>query len=800
MSESWKTANLPVVGMHCANCAVTIERSLKRADGVGEASVNYATEWARVSYDPSIMNVKGLVERIQDAGYEVATSTVTLPVKGLNCANCAGQVEKALSQVDGVLEVTVNLATERVTVRFIPGVAQIAALKKAIVDAGYEVIETTGLTAPEDAERQARLEDISRQRRLLLIGLVFTVPAFVLSMLAGFMLIPESLGLRLALLALVTPVQFYVGRQFYVGAYKALKAGSANMDVLIALGTSAAYIYSLITTFLVPGHVYYETAAVIITLIVLGKYLEARAKGRTSEAIRKLMDLNPKTARVLRDGEEVEVPAGAVQVGDRVVVRPGERIPVDGIVVEGHSSVDESMLTGESVPVEKGIGSEVIGATINQEGRLIVEASRVGADTVLAQIVRVVQEAQGSKAPVQHLADKVAGIFVPVVVGIACLTFVSWMLAGKGFSAAFFPTVAVLVIACPCALGLATPTAVMVGTGKGAQMGILIKSGEALERLSRLDAIALDKTGTLTIGKPSVTDIVPRAEGKINAETLLAIAASAEAGSEHPLGRVIVARAREEGLPLDELESFSAVPGRGVIATIRGRRVIVGSAGLLEQEGVDVSPLNSVLDSLETQGKTAILVAQDGEALGVIALADTLKPEAREVIGQLTHLGLQVVMLTGDNAKTAHAIAAQAGIQQVLAEVLPAHKSHEIEKLQKQGLRVAMVGDGINDAPALAQADVGIAIGTGTDIAIEAADVTLMSGNLWGIWRAILLARGTMRTIKQNLFWAFFYNVILIPVAAAGWVNPMLAAGAMAFSSIFVVTNSLRLRGFRIPA
>ncbi len=796
MSDNIRDVNLPVVGMHCANCALAIERQLKRAGGVAEASVNYATERAQVKYDAATLDARQLVKEIEDAGYQVAAGVVTLPIQGMHCANCASAIERALRKVDGVLEANVNLATERATVRFIPGVAQIGAIRQAIVDAGYAVIETAGADAPEDVERQARRAEIERQRRLLIIGLIFTIPAFILSMGVGFMLIPEFAGFKYVLLALVTPVQFYVGRQFYVGAYKSLRGGSANMDVLIALGSSAAYVYSLATTFLVEGHVYYETGAVIITLIILGKFLEAGAKGRTSDAIRKLMDLSPKTARVLRAGVEVEIAADAVQVGDRVVVRPGERIPVDGIIVEGRSAVDESMLTGESVPAEKGVGAEVIGATINQEGRLILEATKVGADTALAQIVRLVQNAQGSKAPVQHLADKIASIFVPAVVAIALLTFAGWMIGGAGFTKAFFNMVAVLVIACPCALGLATPTAVMVGTGKGAQVGALIKSGQALERLAGVQAVVLDKTGTLTQGKPAVTDIEPL-EG-LSAEELLTLAASAEEGSEHPLGRAIVNRAKEDGLALLPLENFVAAPGRGVIAGVAGARLLVGSRSLFEREGVDVAPLRARLDKLEGEGKTAMLIARDGRAAGVIAVADTLKPEARAVVAQLGALGLKTVMLTGDNARTARSMAGQAGISEVLAEVLPADKSAQVQKLQGQGLRVAMVGDGVNDAPALAQADVGIAMGAGADIAMETAEVTLMSGNLVGLWRAITLARGVMRTIKQNLFWAFFYNVILIPAAAAGVVNPMLAAGAMAFSSIFVVTNSLRLRGLRM--
>ena len=800
MGDTVKSVSLPVLGMTCANCALTIERNLKRTDGVNETAVNYATERAQVAYDPSVVGTKELVKRVEDAGYQVATGVVTLPITGMTCANCANTVERVLNKVDGVLEATVNIATERATVKFIPGVAQIETMKRAVADAGYQVIETAGLDTPEDAEQQARGEEIARQRRLLIVGLLFTIPALLLSMLPDSGVIPDFAARKYILLALVTPVQFYVGRQFYVGGYKSLRAGGANMDVLIALGSSAAYFYSLATTFLIPGQVYYETAAMIITLIVLGKYLEVRAKGRTSDAIRKLMDLSPKTARVLRDGVVVEIPADQVSVGDRVVVRPGESIPTDGIVVEGHSAVDESMLTGESLPVEKSVGAEVVGATLNQEGRLILEATKVGADTALAQIVQLVQGAQGSKAPVQHLADRVAGIFVPVVVGIALLTFAGWMIAGADFTTAFFTMVAVLVIACPCALGLATPTAVMVGTGKGAGMGILIKSSEALERMAGLNVVVLDKTGTLTIGKPAVTDIIPLGENGLDEEALLGIAASAEEGSEHPLGRAIVAHAKEQMVTFDALDSFTAVAGRGIVATVNGQETVVGSAQLLDEHEIDTAPALRAMEELEEQGKTAMLVGQDGRLLGIIAVADTIKPEARDVVANLTEGGHDVVMLTGDNARTAAAVAGQAGIGRVLAEVLPGEKSNEIVKLQEGGSVVAMVGDGINDAPALAQADVGIAIGTGTDIAMETADVTLMSGNLEGLWRSILLARGTMRTIKQNLFWAFFYNTILIPVAAAGLINPMLAAGAMAFSSIFVVTNSLRLRGLRIGA
>lgn len=795
-----KTVDLPMVGMHCANCAMTIERTLKRSPGVTDASVNYAAEKAQVQYAPGVTSIGDLVKQVSEAGYGVATATVTLPIIGMHCANCAGAVEKALLQVDGVLEASVNLASERATVQIIPGVADVAALRQAIVDAGYGVVDNGGLEIPHDAERAAREEEIARQRRLLIIGLLFTVPVFFLGMLPDLGLIPDFTYRSYILLAMTAPVQFYVGRQFYVGGYRSLRAGSANMDVLIALGTSAAFFYSVAAMFIMHGHVYFETAAVIITLVVLGKYLEVRAKGRTSEAIRKLMDLSPKTARVLRDGVEIEVPVAQVQAGERIVIRPGERVPVDGIVLEGRSALDESMLTGESIPVEKGPGDEVIGATINQDGRLIVEATRVGAETALAQIVRLVQHAQGSKAPVQRLADKISSVFVPIVVGIAIVTFAAWLLTGAGFTKAFFTMIAVLVIACPCALGLATPTAVMVGTGKGAQLGILIKSGEALEKISQLDTIIMDKTGTLTVGKPAVTDVLPAPPSSLSVEEILRLAASVEEGSEHPLGKAIVSHAREAGLTLRPLDSFVAVPGRGVIAVIDGREILVGSQGLLASKGIEAQGMSEELRRLEGEGKTAVLIARDETTIGAIALADSLKPEAPNTIRRLKEAGLQIVMLTGDNARTAQAIARQAGIADVEAEVLPADKSLVVSRYQEAGRKVAMVGDGINDAPALARADVGIAIGTGTDIAMEAADVTLMSGNLGTLWSALVLSRGTMRTIKQNLFWAFFYNTILIPVAALGLVNPMLAAGAMAMSSIFVVTNSLRLRGMSLKA
>ncbi len=792
-----KQVTLPVTGMTCANCALTIERSLGKVQGVSEARVNLASEKAVVTYDPGLVGGDGLINSIKDAGYDVVTAKVELPITGMTCANCARTIERALRKLDGVLEVNVNLASEKASVEYIPSLVSLEALKSAVEDAGYGVIELGEEIGAEDVEARAREQEIKRQRRLLIIGLIFTVPTFLLSMGTDLGFLPDFALRKYILLLLATPVQFYVGWQFYRGTYKSLKQWSAGMDTLIAMGSSAAYFYSLAATFFIEGHVYYETAAMIITLIVLGKYLEARAKGRTSEAIKRLMGLRARTARVIRDGEEVDLPVEAVQVGDLIIVRPGEKIPVDGVVAEGRSAIDESMITGESLPVAKEIGDEVIGATINKTGSFKFQATKVGKDTVLAQIIRLVEEAQGSKAPVQRLADRVAGVFVPAVISIAFLTFLAWFfLGGAGLDRALINMVAVLVIACPCALGLATPTAVMVGTGKGAERGILIKSGESLERAGSLDTVVLDKTGTITQGEPKVTDVVTN--GGLAEEEVLRLAASAERGSEHPLGEAIVEAAQARGLSLEEAQEFEALAGQGIRVSLNGQKILLGNRRLMQENRINLRQVNDEVERLQLEGKTTMILALDSKVEGIIAVADTVKEGSEEAIARLHAMGLEVVMISGDNQRTAQAIADQVGIDRVLAEVLPEDKAQEVKNLQEEGHVVAMVGDGINDAPALAQADIGIAIGTGTDVAMEVGDIVLMRGDLRSVPEAILLSRKTMRTIKGNLFWAFAYNTAGIPIAAAGILLPWMAAAAMAFSSIFVVSNSLRLRRVKL--
>lgn len=803
MSEN-KQLILPVSGMTCANCVATIERNLKKLDGVHSAAVNLSSERAVVDFDPSLLKLDDLVGRVRKAGYDVTAGEADLMIRKMSDDRDAKRLEKTLRDLEGVLDAQVSIVTEHARVRYIPTVISQAEMRQAVSSAGFEAVELGG--EAEDAEGKAREAEIKQQRRLLITGLVFTIPLFLLSMGRDFNLIPHAIGhapwMNWLMLALATPVQFYVGWQYYVGGYKSLRNGSANMDVLIAMGSSTAYLYS-ITVLLgwIPGHVYFETSAVIITLIRLGKYLEARAKGRTSEAIKKLLSLRPKTARVVRDDIELDIPTDDVQVGDVVLVRPGETIPVDGMVIEGRSSVDESMLTGESMPVEKKPGDTVVGATLNKLGALRFEATKVGKETALARIIHLVEEAQGSKAPIQKLADQISGIFVPVVILIAVLAFLGWLLlapppaAGTdmtAFTRALIRMVAVLVIACPCALGLATPTAVMVASGKGAENGILFRSGEALEIAGKARVVVLDKTGTVTRGQPAVTDTYT-SDG-VSPEEVLMLAASLEKGSEHPLGESLVAEASTRGLALVPPETFNAVTGQGVEGLVNGKKVEVGSPRMFTDRGYDLDPWQTRLKELQAGAKTAIFTAVDGQIRAVFGIADTVKDGSRDAIAEMKGMGLHVVMLTGDNRQTAEAIAGQVGIDEVVADVLPDAKSAAVKKLQESGQVVVMVGDGINDAPALAQADLGMAIGTGTDVAMAAAPVTLMSGDLIGVPRAIALSRRAMKTIRQNLFWAFFYNIILIPAAVIGLMNPMLAAGAMAFSSVFVVSNSLRLR------
>jgi Cu+-exporting ATPase len=812
-------ANINITGMTCTTCAATIAKALVERKGVKQAKVNFASEKASVEYDPATVDLPQIKDTISQLGYGVATRKSIFPVRGMTCASCVARVEEALNSVPGVVTASVNLASEKATVEYIEGTEK-ADLRRAVKDAGYELgAEAETL---EDVATASQRE-IRRTRNRFILAVVLA--AFIMAL----MWTPDFSGKLYLLWALATPVQFWAGWRFYRGTWGALKHRTADMNTLIAVGTSAAYFYSVVAVLFpaiftaggLEAHVYFDTSAMIIALILLGRFLEARARGRTSEAIKRLIGMQPKMAMVIRGGEEIEIPVEEVQVGDLILVRPGERVPVDGIVQQGNPSIDESMVTGESIPVEKGEGNEVIGATINKTGSFQFKATRIGQDTTLARIIRLVEEAQGSKAPIQRLADVIASYFVPVVIGIAVITFIIWYFVGPppALTFAFLNFIAVLIIACPCALGLATPTAIMVGTGKGAEHGILIRSAEALERFQKVNTVLLDKTGTLTRGEPEVIDIV--AVSTCSKEKVLSLAASVEHDSEHPLGEAVVKAALEKKLKISPGVNFKAVPGHGAEASVDKKKLLLGNLKLMEDRGLSLNGLEEKANDLRLKGKTVMFLGVDSEVVGIIGLADIVKPNAGEVVAELHKMGIEVGMLTGDNKHTAEAIAREVGIDRVLAEVLPEHKSEEVKKLQDAGKVVAMVGDGINDAPALAQADIGIAIGTGTDVAMETGDITLISGDLGGIVTAISLSRRTMRTIKQNLFWAFAYNTVLIPVAAGilylafgntgvpsglnfilgnyGFLNPILAAAAMAASSITVVSNSLRLRSFKPP-
>ncbi len=789
MSTEKLTVN--VVGMTCAACSARIEKSLNKLEGVTSANVNLLANKATVEFDSAATSKDMIIKTIEKTGYEVPLVRETLLVEGMTCAACSARVEKVLGKVEGVVKANVNLSSNKATVEFPSGVVDENALIAAVEKAGYKA--QIQREADLDREKQMREKEIKSLKTSFIISLILTAPlvAAMFFHMAGQMNILTNGYFQWAL---ATPVQFIIGYRFYKGAYHSVRGGGANMDVLIALGTSAAYFYSIYNLFNMVHEYYFEASAVIITLILLGKLFEAIAKGKTSEAIKKLMGLQPKTARVIRNDSEMDIAIEDLLIGDIIVVRPGEKVPVDGIIIEGSSALDESMITGESIPVDKKEGDQVIGATINKFGAFKFKATKIGKDTVLSQIIRLVEDAQGSKAPVQRLADKISGIFVPTVLVIALVTFLIFYFSGD-FNAGLINAVAILVIACPCALGLATPTAIMVGTGKGAENGILIKSGEHLERAHKMDAIIFDKTGTITKGEPEVTDV--EVLNDFDENELLRVAGSVEKTSEHPLGQAIVGYAEAQLVMLKDADSFAAVPGKGLKAKFEGRDVLIGNRKLMNDGDLDLTDIEEKISTLEEQGKTAMLIAVDGRLAGIIAVADQIKKTSLAAIKELQGMGLQVYMITGDNERTAKAIASQVGIENVLADVLPEHKASKVEELKSQGRHVGMVGDGINDAPALAAADVGFAIGTGTDVAMEAADITLMRGDLSGVVTAIRLSHRTMKTIKQNLFWAFFYNSVGIPFAALGFLNPMIAGAAMAFSSVSVVTNSLRLRNFK---
>ncbi|MDE1044116.1 MAG: heavy metal translocating P-type ATPase [Nitrospinaceae bacterium] len=804
---------LPVKGMSCASCSARIEKKVGELEGVISAHVNFAAEVASIEFDPQKISADQFPMVIEKLGFEVPRLSKTFPVEGMTCASCVSRVEKKLSSLQGVHAVDVNLATEQVLVDYISALVDFESLRSALEEAGYRLLPEKSVCSSGDEERY--LKHLSELKLKLIFSGLTSLMVMFLSMQGESLFNTQLQALNITLFILATPVQFYCGGQFYRGAFNGLRHGYADMNTLIAVGTSTAYFYSAWVT-LLPGlsaslDVYYDTSVMIITLVLLGRWMEARAKHNASSAIKKLMGLQPKTAHVEREGKELEVSVEDLTMGDVVLVRPGEKIPVDGILIEGQSSIDESMLTGESVPVEKKSGDEAIGASLNKTGFFKMRVTRMGKDTVLAQIIQLVKQAQGSKAPVQRLADKIAGIFVPAVIGLALLAFAFWWGFGDSFGPlpttpflfALMIFISVMIIACPCALGLATPTAIMVGTGKGAEMGILIKSGEALEQAEKLDTIVFDKTGTLTFGKPEVADVLLSPAAVLNADRLLLLAGSLEKQSEHPLAQAVVMEAKKHNLRLETVSGFEALPGFGVQGKIENKNVFLGNIKLMQEQKIDFSSMNDDLEKLATQGKTPMLLSVDGKLEGLITTTDKLKPYAKECVHRLKRMGLKVMMVTGDNRKTAQAVAQQLDIDDVISEVLPSGKRDEIRKLMEEGRKVAMVGDGINDAPALAESTVGIALGSGTDVAMEASDITLVTSDLRAVAQAIELSRRTMAKIRQNLFWAFFYNVLGIPIAAGilypfygVLLKPVFAAVAMSLSSVSVVGNSLLLKRF----
>lgn len=808
-----------IEGMSCASCAQAVEKATSKLSGVSKASVNLATEKLTIEFDKNKLSEQDIQKAVAEAGFKAImnVSHKSFALEGMSCASCAQAIEKAVNKLPGIASANVNLATEKMFVDFDPSVLNVSDITKAVADAGYSAAEEFDSASTVDKDREKKQQHIKEMWRRFWLSAIFAIPLLYVAMghMVGLPLpsiiepMEHSKNFALLQLILTLPI-LYLGRSFFIVGFKSLFKGHPNMDSLVALGTSAAVLYSVYgTAMILSGDhhftmaLYYESAGVILTLITLGKYFEAVSKGKTSEAIKKLMGLAPKNATVIRNNEEVEIPVDAVLLDDIIVVKPGEKIPVDGVLIEGSTSIDESMLTGESIPVEKKIGDNVIGASINKNGSFKFRATKIGKDTTLSQIIKLVEDAQGSKAPIAKMADKISGVFVPIVIVLAILSGLAWFfLGGESWIFALTITISVLVIACPCALGLATPTAIMVGTGKGAENGVLIKSGDALETTHKIKTIVFDKTGTITEGKPKVTDVIT--SHNISEDELLRLAASAEKGSEHPLGEAIVNGAIERNLDLSKTDSFEAIPGHGIEVSIEGSTLLLGNKKLMDDRKISLGDLSSVSNTLAEQGKTPMYIAKDGQIAGIVAVADTIKQSSTQAIRKLHKMGIEVAMITGDNKRTADAIAKQVGIDRVLSEVLPEDKASEVKKLQAEGKKVAMVGDGINDAPALAQADIGIAIGSGTDVAMESADIVLMRSDLMDVPTAVELSKSTIKNIKQNLFWAFAYNTLGIPVAmgvlhlfGGPLLNPMIAGAAMSFSSVSVLLNALRLKRFK---